>query len=292
MKIKGLISLTLVLAIAAMMFSMAGCGNDPVGNSSDEQPTSSNIGSENPSSSEEAPSSEITSSEVVDNTKFIKLDMDDNVFMDSLEYTGYNLEKHRNDGKMWQYVLAAQKRGLGWLSQIGYAGTATGYETKDGKPDIDYFVKKGGLVCASYVTYVYFNYLPNVAGIDTSFLDKPESPVLANSWLKACDKWVQKGYSRYIDFNASITSSKWTNFSCNEEIPIGSLVFWSNALTNNTEVSSHIAIYAGYKNGHNWVYQVGNANGPEFCAIERMAFGPDPQRMMAIVTPPSNLPLK
>jgi len=193
---------------------------------------------------------------------------------------------------MWQYVLAAQKRGLGWLSQIGYAGTATGYETKDGKPDIDYFVKKGGLVCASYVTYVYFNYLPNVAGIDTSFLDKPESPVLANSWLKACDKWVQKGYSRYIDFNASITSSKWTNFSCNEEIPIGSLVFWSNALTNNTEVSSHIAIYAGYKNGHNWVYQVGNANGPEFCAIERMAFGPDPQRMMAIVTPPSNLPLK
>ena len=53
-------------------------------------------------------------------------DIDDNVFLDSLIYTGYNINKHRADGMMWQYVLASQKRGRGWLSNITYAGGSTG----------------------------------------------------------------------------------------------------------------------------------------------------------------------
>ena len=34
---------------------------------------------------------------------------------------------------------------------------------------------------------------------------------------------------------------------------------------------------------------VGNANGPEFCAIERMNRKPDPQWPLKIITPPSNI---
>lgn len=136
------------------------------------------------------------------------LDIDHNVFMDALEYTGYNLKKHRADGNMWKYIYAADKRGMGYLSSISYGGASSGYEVTGGKPDVAAMAKKGGLVCASYVTYVYFNYLPNVAGISTNMLDKPAKPINANDWKIAAGKWVQKGYSRYIPFTAKILPSK------------------------------------------------------------------------------------
>ena len=50
------------------------------------------------------------------------VDINDNVFLDSMVYTGYNLKKHIADGNMWKYILASRKRGLGYLSDIRYAG--------------------------------------------------------------------------------------------------------------------------------------------------------------------------
>ena len=214
-------------------------------------------------------------------------DINDNVFLDSLVYTGYNLKKHIADGNMWVYILASRKRGLGYLSDIGYAGGSTGYETKNGKPDIKAFERKG-LVCASFVTYVYFNYLPNVAGIDTSSLTKPNKSYSANDWYIAAKNWVKKGYSKTISFKASKTSSGYINFKPSENIPIGSLMFCCDA-KNRSDYCSHVSIYAGYKNGYHWVYHVGNQNGPEFCAMERMHFGPDPQWPINIITTPKNI---
>ena len=214
-------------------------------------------------------------------------DIEDNIFLDALIYTGYNINKHRADGKMWQYILASQKRGLGYLSKITYAGGSSGYETANGKPDIKYF-EKHGLVCASYVTYVYFNYLPNVAGIDTSALPKPARSTSANDWYTALKQWIDKGYSRRISFTASKTSSGFINFKASEEIPIGSIIVCCDA-RNRSDYGSHVSIYAGYKNNYNWITHVGNANGPEFCAIERLHFGPDPQWPIAVITPPSNI---
>ncbi len=216
------------------------------------------------------------------------MDIENNVFMDALEYTGYNLKKHRADGLMWQYVLASQKRGKGWLSKITYAGGSTGYETANGKPDIKKF-ERSGLVCASYVTYVYFNYLPNVAGIDTSSLDKPVKSYSANDWYIAAQKWVNKGYSKYIDFTYNVTGSGYINFKAKETITIGSIICMSDARKPGSKACSHVSVYAGYKNGYHWVYHVGNENGPEFCAIERMHFGPDPQLPLKVITTPSNI---
>lgn len=215
------------------------------------------------------------------------LDIEDNVFMDSLIYTGYNMKKHRADGKMWQYILAKYKRGYGWLSNITYAGGSTGLETKNGKPDIKYF-ERNGLVCASFATYVYFNYLPNVAGIDTSSLPRPENTKLADSWYKAVQQWVKKGYSKTIDFTASIDSSRYIVFKPKEEIPIGSIIIF-RPYSSNAKVGSHVVVYAGYKNGFHWVYHVGTKNGPEMCAVERMLYGPEPQWPLMVVTTPSNI---
>ena len=46
--------------------------------------------------------------------------IENNIFMDSLVYTGYKLDYHRSLGKMWTYIPAASKRGMGILSNISY----------------------------------------------------------------------------------------------------------------------------------------------------------------------------
>lgn len=213
--------------------------------------------------------------------------LENNVFFDALVYTGYNIEKHRSDGLMWQYVLAANKRGKGWLSDITYNGGSDGYEvTEEGLPDIPFF-ERHGLVCASYATYVYFNYLPNVAGIDTSELTKPEKAYNANDWYIAAKDWVEEGYSENIEFEANLKGG-FIQFEEAKEIPIGSIIAFCDA-NNKSDHCSHIVVYAGYANDYHWVFHVGNENGPEFCSVERMHFGPDPQWPIAIITTPEQV---
>lgn len=231
------------------------------------------------------------------NTQFnynSNMSADSNVFLDALEYTGYNLAQNRKNGLMWasgsNYVLCSRKRGLGWLSNITYGGGCSGYETTaEGLPNIHRF-EQGGLVCASYVTYVYFNYLPNVAGIDTSSLARPERSYDANCWYIAGQQWVNSGFSRYIDFTANDGGSinRDITFNAAEDIPIGSLICLQDWYNRNGHCT-HICIYAGYVNGYHWVTHVGNENGPEFCAIERMNRNPHPQWPLAVITTPSNI---
>lgn len=214
-------------------------------------------------------------------------DIEDNDFLDALVYCGYNLAKHRSDGLMWQYILCADKPWRGWLSNITYGGGCSGYETTaDGKPNIARF-EHGGLVCASYATYVYFNYLPNVVGVDTSALDRPERSYDANCWYIAGQKWVEKGYSRYIEWTAKENGTR-TIFTPAESIPIGSLMLMTDFKNRNNHCT-HICLYAGYSNGYHWVTHVGNSNGPEFCAMERMSCGPDPQWPLKIITTPNGI---
>ncbi len=217
------------------------------------------------------------------------LDPDNNVFLDALEYTGYNLTKHRNDGLMWVYILCNDKPARGWLSGITYGGGSSGYETNaDGTPNLEKF-KRGGLVCASYATYVYFNYLPHIGGIDTSFLPRPNRSDSANDWYLAGKKWVEAGYSQYINYTAKESGTR-TVFTPETDIPLGSLMLFSD-FKNRNGYCTHICLYAGYKNGYHWVTHVGNANGPEFCAMERMSCGPDPQWPLAVISTPKNLGL-
>ena len=228
-------------------------------------------------------------------TSYLQTDIyttiDNNIFMDALLYTGYNITKHRADGMMWDYVPSASKAGLGYLSNISYGGGCTGYETDaDGKPNIARF-EEGNLVCASFVTYVYFNYLPNVAGIDTSALTRPSSSVNANSFYTAAKDWVEQGYSEYIPFEYEVLGalgSSFIKFTPSREIPIGSLVIFCNPKTSMT-AGSHVTIYAGSANGYDWLYHVGNQNGPEFCAVQRMNFGPNARWPIAVITPPNNI---
>ena len=261
---------------------------------SSEEIVSSEVSSEPVVSSKPVPSAPAPSAPTQNITSGYKYNtntnIENNIFMDSLVYTGYKLDYHRSLGKMWTYIPAASKRGMGILSNISYDydGGTSGYETNaNGKPDIAFF-EKGDLVCASYVTYVYFNYLPNVAGIDTSSLTRPNKSYSANDWYIAAKDWINKGYSSAIPFTASKDSTGWIHYKSSADIPIGSVVFFKN-YGSSADYASHVAIYAGYKNGYNWLFHVGNDNGPEMCAIERMWYGPDPQWPLMVVSTPSNI---
>lgn len=251
--------------------------------------TSSKLESSKPSSSNTTTSS---SDNPITNTLFpgykynSVFDIEDNVFLDALKYTGYNLEKHRKDGKMWQYILSSDKKWRGWLSNITYGGGSLGTETtSDGLPNIKAF-ERGGLVCASFATYVYFNYLPNIAKIDTSCLDLPEKTWNAQSFYLAAQKWLKKGYTYNIGFTAK-NRADGIEFHPDEEIPIGSIIVFRDLDSPGKTEADHITIYVGKKNGYHWVIQTGNKNGPEFCAVERFKFGPDPQWPLKIFATPT-----
>lgn len=209
-------------------------------------------------------------------------EMLDNVYLDALAYTGYQVQAQKNDGTIYKTYGS---RASAYGSNISYGLTKYGTETvtKSGTatglaPDIAGF-ESSGLCCASYVSYVYYNYLPNIAGIDTSDVAKPSNPRSASSYNTAANAWVNAGTARRISFTQS---SNGDNFNPSEEIPIGSLIVFKHIPTGGI---AHVAIYAGYYNGIHFVTHVGNDRGPEFSTIVGMSKGDYPEAVVQVVAP-------
>lgn len=211
-------------------------------------------------------------------------EMLDNVYLDALNYTGFNVQAIKDDGSIFKKFGNSFVVG-GVLSDITYGTGCSGLETveKSGTatglaPDIAAF-ERGGLCCAAYTSYVYFNYLPNIAGVDVSGIERPQNPLSPYSWNIAADQWLASGNAREISFSQNADGS---NFIANEEIPIGSLIFFTSI--GNGSIA-HVAVYAGYYGGTNWVTHVGNERGPEISSIEGMSKGGYPEAVMRIVVP-------
>lgn len=209
-------------------------------------------------------------------------EMLDNVYLDALAYTGYQVQAQKNDGTIYKTYGS---RASAYGSNISYGLTKYGTETvtKSGTatglaPDIAGF-ESSGLCCASYVSYVYYNYLPNIAGINTSDVAKPSNPRSASSYNTAANAWVNAGTARRISFTQS---SNGDNFNPSEEIPIGSLIVFKHIPTGGI---AHVAIYAGYYNGIHFVTHVGNDRGPEFSTIVGMSKGDYPEAIVQVVAP-------
>lgn len=209
-------------------------------------------------------------------------EMLDNVYLDALAYTGYQVQAQKNDGTIYKTYGS---RASAYGSNVSYGLTKYGTETvtKSGTatglaPDIAGF-ESSGLCCASYVSYVYYNYLPNIAGIDTSDVAKPSNPRSASSYNTAANAWVNAGTARRISFTQS---SNGDNFNPSEEIPIGSLIVFKHIPTGDI---AHVAIYAGYYNGIHFVTHVGNDRGPEFSTIVGMSKGDYPEAVVQVVAP-------
>lgn len=207
-------------------------------------------------------------------------DMLDNVFLDALTYTGYKTETQKADGSIFKTY--GSKTPSSVLSGIGYGTGASGLETASANtktglaPNLESF-KSGGLCCASYVAYVYYNFLPNVANRDVTAFPCPSNPRSPVAYNTAANSWVESGGAKRISFTQSGST-----FTPAEEIPLGSLVIFKNI---STGAVAHVAIYAGTYNGKHFVTHVGNERGPEISTIEGMSKGSSPEAVVQVVVP-------
>lgn len=204
----------------------------------------------------------------------------DNIYLDALTYTGYKTDVQKADGSIFKTYSGNAPASV--RSGIGYGTVPSGLETvaadnKTGKaPDIARF-KANGLCCASYVSYVYYNYLPNIARMDVSKIPLPANPRSPISYNSAVENWVRSGGARRIAFTQGANS-----FTPNEEIPIGSLIIFKHKTTGEI---AHLALYAGYYAGKHFVTHVGNERGPEISTVEGMSKGSYPEVVTQVVVP-------
>lgn len=204
----------------------------------------------------------------------------DNIYLDALTYAGYKTDVQKADGSIFKTYSGNTPTLV--RSGIGYGTGPSGLETvaadnKTGKaPDITKF-KNGGLCCASYVSYVYYNYLPNIARMDVSKIPQPANPRSPISYNSAVENWVRSGGARRIAFTQGTNS-----FTPSEEIPIGSLIIFKHKTTGEI---AHLALYAGYYAGKHFVTHVGNERGPEISTVEGMSKGSYPEVVMQVVVP-------
>lgn len=210
----------------------------------------------------------------------------DNIYLEALTYTGYKTDAQKADGSIFKTYSGNAPASV--RSGIGYGSGPSGLETvaadnKTGKaPDITKF-KNGGLCCASYVSYVYYNYLPNIARMDVSKIPQPVNPRSPISYNSAVENWVRSGGARRIAFTQGTNS-----FTPAEEIPIGSLIIFKHKTTGEI---AHLALYAGYYAGKHFVTHVGNERGPEISTVEGMSKGSYPEVVTQVVVPKIGEPL-
>ena len=210
----------------------------------------------------------------------------DNIYLDALTYTGYKTDAQKADGSIFKTYSGNAPASV--RSGIGYGTGPSGLETvaadnKTGKaPDIARF-KANGLCCASYVSYVYYHYLPNIARMDVSKIPQPANPHSPISYNSAVENWVKSGGARRIAFTQGTNS-----FTPSEEIPIGSLIIFKHKTTGEI---AHLALYAGYYAGKHFVTHVGNERGPEISTVEGMSKGSYPEVVTQVVVPKIGEPL-
>lgn len=211
-------------------------------------------------------------------------EMLDNVYLDALAYTGYDVQALKDNGQIFKKYGSSVSDSI--LSNIGYDSsfanegteTVTDSSTVSGKaPNLARF-EKYGLCCASYCSYVYFNYLPNIAGVDTSDYIRPTNLKSSGAWSTAAKKWVDSGLAREISFKQS---SDGKTFTADEEIPIGSLIVFTASGT-----VSHVGLYAGKYNGKNFITHVGNSRGPEIIALEGLMKNGAAELVSSVIVPP------
>ena len=217
-------------------------------------------------------------------------EMYDNSILRALEYTGYDVQKMKDNG--WLYVAQYTSSNINSyapevLSDIGYDDyspflngdeTVADSSTVTGRaPNIASF-ESNGLVCASFVTYYMCNYLPNIEGVDTTWIHDAVKATTMNggsystasvwSWetgLSNLARQAGSGVTRYTDADTAYTNL----------VP-GDLIVFSNSSGSLT----HIAVYAGTYTMYNasgtnrgpyhYIIHVGNSRGPEISAVEYM----------------------
>ncbi len=195
---------------------------------------------------------------------------------ESLTYAGYKTSKHKAMGTYMRDVASGPRTPRSVRSGIRYGGGPSGQETVKNKktvtgraPNISYF-KRSGLCCASFVAYYYLNYLPNIAGVNTTNI---KNAIKKSGYAsRTCEAWayagkymVKKGQATVVDKvpNGSTLRAAHLN-----KLEIGDLICFRIPSTGRP--CGHVAVYAGKNHeGDHLVAHVGSDEGPVFQTLKR-----------------------
>lgn len=196
----------------------------------------------------------------------------DNPILRALEYTGYNVQKQKDNGTLYQrghYGSQLLENAPDILTGIPYSTALSGWETvsdsssKTGHaPDIAGF-RRNGLCCASFATYFLCSYLPNIEGTDTGFIQDAVNAVGTNSqavstWRTALENLTAQGKVEKVGTSAD-------NADYSRLVP-GDLIIFGNSSKSNV----HIAVYAGAYADRHFIIHMANSQGPEISTVEGM----------------------
>lgn len=207
--------------------------------------------------------------------------MFDNKALDALSYMGFNVKGLKDSGLLekiyTQEIYPDNWQVKPYRTDVPYdnyypyltgketvkkTGTATGKA-----PDITKF-ENNGLVCASFVAYYWLNYLPNIKGIDTGFVQSAITKysgggtAAVSNWRNALNGLVKEGKAQLVG-----TSKANTDFS--KLVPGDVMTFSAPGIP-----QAHVALYAGYYGGRQYIIHLGGSRGPEISSVEfLLAFG-------------------
>ncbi len=217
-------------------------------------------------------------------------EMWDNSILRALEYTGYDVQKQKDNGQLYQYKYMASRlltNDPDTLSNIGYWDSGScpnGDETVDdpttvsGKaPKISYF-ESNGLVCASFVCYYLCNYLPNIEGVDTTHIHEAvKATTMNNGSYSTASVWAWETGLKNLSNQADSGVTRYTDEdTAYDNLMIGDAIVFSKS----DGTLAHIGIYAGeydlYNGSSNlgtyhFMIHVGNSRGPEITTVEWMS---------------------
>ncbi len=192
----------------------------------------------------------------------------------SVTYLGYKTAKQIKAGSYMQDYATGPRTPMAYRSKIRYGGGPSGQETVKDKstvtgraPNVKKFEAQG-MCCASFVSYYYLNYLPNIAGVDTSYIKKAikksgMGSQSCASWEWAAKYLVKQGKAKVVDrSNRSLPGAN------TSKLQIGDLITFS--VPNQGVSCGHVAVYAGTNNkGDHYVAHVGSDEGPVFQTLQR-----------------------
>ena len=224
----------------------------------------------------------------------IPQNMWDNAALRSLEYLGYNLDQQKADGTLYvlwgndtikympsPYPFYPMEDGIGingdnlqWVGKGNY-GSGYKYTSKTGyAPWVEGFQKEG-LVCAGYIAYYVFGYLPHIEGVNISRFENNYKNIYDYNvqsvvyWYKTLElasnanntdySKVQKLYGApFDDLDAAPTEAQMSTFRPGDIVLTGGI--WEEGTPKAGEKRySHAAIYAGYYNGRHWMIEASDA---------------------------------
>ena len=217
-------------------------------------------------------------------------EMYDNYILRALAYTGYDVDYLKDNGYL--YVAQYTSSNINTyapqvLSNIGYDDyspfcngdeTVADSSTVSGKaPNIALFEQQG-LVCASFVSYYWNNYLPNIEGIDTTWIaDAIKATTMNNGSYSTASVWAWETGLKNLASQSGSGVTRYTDATtAYANLVPGDIIVFSNSSGSLT----HVAVYAGAYTMYNasgtnrgtyhYIIHVGNSRGPEISAVEYM----------------------